>query len=328
MLRVILTAVLATGLVLAAFFAPIPVFYLYLPGPVRDIESLIRVSDARTYSSEGALLLTTVSVDPQVTLVDVIKAQFDDTKALVMKDDVTGGRPLDKVIEEQKTEMEDSKRHAQEVALAELGFGHPTGDGARVTDTVQGAPAEGVVEPGDVIVTIDGQSVETTCDVGRLIDQHEIGEEVAVSVKREGKKVDLTIPTAENPQEPGAPFLGVFMEDVHYRFDPGVDIEVDTGKIGGPSGGLMMTLSIYDLLTPEDLTDGRQIAGTGTIACDGGVGPIGGIQQKIAGAEQAGATIFLAPAANYDDAVAVADDMDVVKISTFSDAVDYLEGLD
>jgi PDZ domain-containing protein len=326
-LRIILGAVLGVALVLAAFFAPIPVFYRYLPGPVRNIERLVSVEDARTYSSEGSLLLTTVSLDPRVTFVEMIESQFDDSTAIVMKDDVTGGQSLDKVIEEQRNEMEESKQHAQEVALAALGFGHPTGDGARVTETVARSPAEGFFKPGDVIIEIDGQPVETTCDVGRLIDQHEIGDEVDVVVQRGGEKLKVQVPTAENPEEPGAPFIGVFMEDVNYRFNPGIVVDVETGKIGGPSGGLMMTLAIYDLLTPDDITGGRKVAGTGTISCDGGVGPIGGVQQKVAGAERAGAEIFLAPAANYADAVAVAGDIEVVKVSTFSDAVDYLEGL-
>jgi PDZ domain-containing protein len=327
-LRVILTAVIGAALVLAAFFVPIPVFYGYLPGPVRDMEKLVRVSDAQTYSSEGALYLTTVSIDDRVTLYDLIEAQFDDSKAIVMKDEITNGRPLDEVIEEQKAEMEESKQHAQEVALAALGLARPTADGVRVKDTVVDAPASGKLEPGDLIVTVDGVPTRTTCDVGRKINEHQIGDEVDVTVERGGKKVDLTIPTADNPQEPGTPFLGFIMQDIDYSFDPGLDVMVDTGKIGGPSGGLMMTLTIYDLLTPDDLTKGHQIAGTGTIACDGGVGPIGGIQQKVAGAEREGAEIFLAPSSNFEDAQAVADDIEVVKVSTFFDALEYLEGLD
>jgi Lon-like protease len=114
---------------------------------------------------------------------------------------------------------------------------------------------------------------------------------------------------------------------VNRRFDPGLAVEFATGKIGGPSGGLMMTLALYDQLTPDDITGGRTVAGTGTIACDGGVGAIGGIEQKVAGAEEAGAEIFLAPAANVPAARKVARDIEVVSISTFDEALRYLEGL-
>jgi PDZ domain-containing protein len=117
------------------------------------------------------------------------------------------------------------------------------------------------------------------------------------------------------------------MRDVNYRFDPGIQVDVDTGRIGGPSAGLMLSLAIYDRLTPSDLTGGHVIAGTGTIACDGGVGPIGGIEQKVAGAEDKGAEIFLAPRGNAPSARQVADDIEIVAVDSFADALSYLEGL-
>lgn len=314
-------------LVAAAFFAPIPVFYAYLPGPVRDVERLVEVSDARTYSSEGRLLLTTVSVDPQVTLSEVVQSALDDSTAIVMKDDVTGGQSLDQLIEAQKEEMRQSKQAAQEVALAALGLGEPSGDGARVVETIPDTPAAGLLEEGDVIVTVEGRTVETTCDVGREIGSHKPGDDLTIRVRRAGEIETFQVGTVENPQDPDSAIIGVFMDDVNRRFAPGLKVGFDTGKIGGPSGGLMMTLALYDQLTPEDITGGRSVAGTGTIGCDGGVGPIGGIEQKVAGAEEAGAEIFLAPSGNVAAARTVARDIEVIEISTFDEAVRYLEGL-
>ena len=82
-------------------------------------------------------------------------------------------------------------------------------------------------------------------------------------------------------------------------FDVSVNINDD---IGGPSAGLMFSLAIYDTLTPGSLTGGQVVAGTGTIDDGGQVGPIGGIQQKIAGAREAGAQLFLVPPDNCADA--------------------------
>ena len=87
----------------------------------------------------------------------------------------------------------------------------------------------------------------------------------------------------------------------------------------------MFALGLYDRLTPDDLTGGRRIAGTGTIRCDGSVGPIGGIEEKIAGAEREGAEVFLAPIADANAAERVADGLLVIPVETFDDAVDYLE---
>lgn len=326
-LKLLALAAFVIVAIAAVFFAPIPVFYAYLPGPVRDVERLVEVSDARTYSSEGRLLLTTVSVDPQVTLSEVIQSAFDESTAIVMKEQVTGGQSLDELIEAQKVEMRQSKQAAQEVALAALGLGEPTGDGARVVQTIPDSPAAGVLEEGDVIVTVEGQTVETTCDVGREIGSYKPGDALTIRVKRSGDIETVNVDTVQNPDDPDSAIIGVFMDDVNRRFAPGLEVGFDTGKIGGPSGGLMMTLALYDQLTPDDITGGRSVAGTGTIDCDGGVGPIGGIEQKVAGAEDAGADIFLAPSGNVAAARTVADDIEVVEISTFDEAIRYLEGL-
>ncbi len=82
------------------------------------------------------------------------------------------------------------------------------------------------------------------------------------------------------------------VDDKEIIVDP--KVEVNSDEIGGPSAGLMFTLEIYNQLAKEDLTNGHQIAGTGTID-DGKIGPIGGIQQKIVAADKAGAEMFFAP---------------------------------
>lgn len=326
-IKLVVGAVALAAVIAIAFLVPLPIFYAYLPGPVRDVEKLVDVGSVQSYSSEGSLLLTTVSVDPQVTFSEMIGSAFDDSTAVVLKEDVTGGRTLDELIEQQEGEMRESQRAAQEVALSALGLAEPTGDGARVIRTIPRYPAAGVLEKGDVIVTVEGEKVQTTCEVGRAIDSHEVGETVEVEVERNGARRSFSFDAAEDPRNPGSAIIGVLMEDVNRRFDPGMAVSFDTGRIGGPSGGLMMTLALYDQLTPDDITGGRKVAGTGTIACDGGIGPIGGIEQKVAGAEDAGAEIFLAPAGNFAAARKVADDVEVVSVRNFDQALGYLEDL-
>ena len=94
--------------------------------------------------------------------------------------------------------------------------------------------------------------------------------------------------------------IGVIVRE-SFRFP--FPIKIKVGNIGGPSAGLMFALGIVDKLTPGNLTGGRFVAGTGEIEANGAVAPIGGIQQKMAGARDAGATLFLTPAANCADAV-------------------------
>ena len=314
-------------LIFAAFFIPIPALFEYLPGPAPNVQDLVKVTGTRTYSSEGRMFITTVSVDLNVTFAEWVVSAFDDQKTVVSREQVTGGQSLDQLQKQQRAEMQDSNRQAEAVALAALGFGKPQGDGAKVVGTLENSPAADVLRKGDLIEAIDGEAIATTCDVGRIISTHEVGDEIVVKVRRGGKSLQFSIGTVPDPNDPKAPIIGVSMQNVNYHFKPGVTVDFTPGNIAGPSAGLMFALSIYDQLTPEDLTGGRQIAGTGTIECDGGVGPIGGVEEKVAGAERAGAEIFLAPTVNFAAARAVAGDMKIVEVSTFSDAVEYLEGL-
>lgn len=323
--RLALVALLAV-LVVAAIRVPIPVFYSYLPGPVRDVEGLVTVEGVPTFASEGGLFLTTVSVDVEVTFVEMIGTIFDSDSRLVTRDQVTGGADLEAVEREQFVQMQRSQQAAIEVAFAALGLGAPTAEGVRIEELTAGTDAARFLKPGDRILEVDGAAISTTCDVGRGIDEHSPGERVDITVRRGGRRHSFDLRTVPNPQDPNSPLLGVFMSDIDFEFETDIEVSFETGEIAGPSAGLMMTLALYDKLTPEDLTGGRAIAGTGEIACDGGVGPIGGIEQKVAGAEMEGAEIFLAPAANFEAALAAAGDIRVVAVSNFSDAVEFLEG--
>lgn len=321
-------SVVLAALVAAAIFVSIPVVYLYLPGPVQNVEDLVEIEEGQVYSSEGSLYMTTVSVDTSVSFVELVIAALVQDQVVVMKDDVTGGQSLDELRTEQQAEMTASQANARQVALSELGLDSPTGDGAEVVTTITGAPADGVLLPDDVIVAIDDEPIATTCDVDEVIGRHETGDEVALTVKREGHERTFDLELVPNPYDGSPGFIGVQLRTLHFKFDPGVKVDFKTGRIAGPSAGLMLSLALYDLLTPEDLTAGHEIAGTGTLECGGGVGPIGGIQQKVAGAKAQGAEIFLAPLANVDEARVVADGIEIVPIGTFRDAIEYLGTLD
>ena len=309
---------------LVATRVPIPIFYAFEPGPARDVEDLVDVSGERTYSSDGSLFLTTVRVDTQVTAADWVRAAFDPAKRVVSREEVTGGMSFERQEELQLREMEASKEQARLVALSELGY--PAPEGAEIVGVDEGAPAGSVLQEDDVIVEVNGEPVETTCDASLGIGELEPGDQAELVVLRDGEQESFTLNTTGHPQDPGTAYVGVEMTNKDY--DPGVEVEFDTENIGGPSAGLMFTLALYDQLTPDDLTGGREIAGTGTIGCGGEVGAIGGVEQKVAGAQAQGAEVFLAPSGNFDQARAAADDIRVVEIANFSDAVDYLEGRD
>jgi PDZ domain-containing protein len=323
----VVVALVGVALLYAAFVVPIPIFFEYLPGPVRDVESLLHIEGAPTYASEGHLYLTTVYIDVSVTLAQVVESMFRSDATIVLRQDVTGGQSIPKLLQENRQMMSSSKMQAEVAALSAVGLGLPTGDGAKVQATSPGSPSAHVLRKGDIVVAVDGQRVGSTCEAGRLIQTHSVGETVILTIERNGVRKQVSVTTAGNPDDEKTPYLGVLWSDVHFHFDPKVDVSFKTGRIAGPSAGLMFALALYDKLTPDDLTGGRKIAGTGAIQCDGAVGPIGGIQQKVSAAEAQGVQIFLAPQSEAKDAASVGGDIKVIPISTFQGAIAYFEKL-
>nr|MDQ3878277.1 hypothetical protein [Actinomycetota bacterium] len=102
LVRWIVVAALLVALWIAAFRVSIPFFYVFLPGPVRDVERLVEIKGQSTYSSEGSLYLTTVSEDINVTFVDLLEAWVDPHKTVIDKSQVTGGQSFSQVEKQQK----------------------------------------------------------------------------------------------------------------------------------------------------------------------------------------------------------------------------------
>jgi PDZ domain-containing protein len=326
---------LAAGLgVLAALIvaAYLPVPYVALtPGPTLNTlgrqsgKPLIQVSGRPTFPTTGHLNMVTVSYrgGPQTrfNIFDALQAWLSPANAVVPEEEIfTPGQTQQQVQQQDTEEMTNSQETAQAAALCQLNIPFTT------TDTVQavekGKPAAGVLRDGDVITAVDGTPVNCKHDAAALIRNRQPGAPVALTVTRHGTPVHLRLRTADVS---GTPVVGVSVAE-SFTFPFRVSISI--GDIGGPSAGMMFALGIIDKITRADLTGGKFIAGTGEIEADGKVDPIGGIQQKMAGARAAGATVFLAPAANCPDTHgAVPAGLRVVRVSTLSGAIAALSAL-
>jgi PDZ domain-containing protein len=216
-------------------------------------------------------------------------------------------------------EMVSSQDAAVAVALTELGY--TVEEAPEVFRVSEDVPADGVLEARDVILEVGGTPVRTTDDVARAVRAGGAGEALDFRVLRDGTERTVTV----TPElRDGAPYVGIRMVP-GYEFPVEVEVEIDP-DIGGPSAGFMFALGIYDTLTPGSLTGGASVAGSGTIDPEGRVGPIGGIQQKIAAAREAGSELFLVPADNCAEAAGAPNgDMTLVRAETLHDAVVALE---
>ena len=217
-------------------------------------------------------------------------------------------------------QMASSQELATAAALTQLHIKYQTQ--VEVLSTVPGYPASKSLKAGDIIEEVDGKQVTGEASLSSMITAHPVGSTLQLEVLRAGKT--LTIPVASKTSG-GTAVIGVQVQE-QYKFP--FNVRISVGDIGGPSAGMMFSLGIIDMLTPLNLTGGKFIAGTGEITASGQVQPIGGIQQKMVGARNAGATVFLAPAGNCSDtAGAVPAGLRVVKVSTLSQAVSDLEAI-
>lgn len=314
------------GVVLFAVMTLLPVPYAVMrPGPVRDVlgetagSPLIEVQGERTYPTEGRLDLLTVRIDGgpghRVGLEEVLAGWLDrEVSVRPERELFPPDRTEDQVDQESAQAMVSSQENATAAALFELGIPVPT------TLTVVGfseeADAADKLREDDVITALDGEPVTDLPQLRDLLQERDAGSEVTVSVQRDGDPLDVPVTTMEG--EEGQTLLGVLI-DPTYDFP--VDVRIKIEKIGGPSAGMMFSLGIIDKLTPGALTGGEHIAGTGSIDTAGVVGPIGGVQQKLVAAKEAGARWFLAPAENCDEVVGhVPEGLRVVKVATLHEA--------
>jgi PDZ domain-containing protein len=334
--------VFAAVLIALGYVLPVP-YVVLVPGPVTDTlgtvaqnssTQVVSVSGATTYPVNGHIFLTTVGVVPgscsaHPTLFQALRAWWDKSEAVEPHQAICPPGETSQAVQQQnEQDMTDSQRDAVTAALLQLGY-KPSSEQIIVADVDPGAPAAQVLQAGDVVVAVDGTKLRSAAQLHALISAHAIGTTVRVTVRRGKATHTYAIRTVASTVGKKHAIVGI-TPDINATFKkPSVQIGIDPAQVGGPSAGLAFTLGILDKLTPGGLTGGRTIASTGTIDGFGIVGPIGGIQQKIAGAERAGATVFLAPAADCADAKSVASkSLILVKVETLKTALSALRAID
>jgi PDZ domain-containing protein len=315
---------LFVALGLFAAVKPLP-FVTYAPGLTVNVlgddgkQPIISVQGHRTYPDDGQLRMTTVSVterNARLDLFTLMRTWFSRNDAVYPFSSVYGtSGSSQEDAQEGQVQMVTSQDSAVAAALRQLGYNlHPA---IEIVGISPDKPADGKLQVRDLLRRIDGTTVTPTTDVGALIAKVPEGSSVPIVVERDGKTVRTRVtPTTVD----GNRLIGVQLQ-VGYTFPFKVSVNI-SDAIGGPSAGLIFALSIYDTLTPGSITDGQVVAGTGTIDAQGRVGEIGGIQQKIVGARDDGAQLFLVPPANCPDAASSNHgSMRLARAATLKDAI-------
>jgi PDZ domain-containing protein len=322
----LVTSILIIALAAIGFALPVP-FVALQPGPTTNTlgtvngTQLITITGAKkTYPVQGKLLLTTVAEQPDLTLVGAVKFWLSSHDAVVPEELInpTGSSEQDQQRQNQ-ADMVASQESATTAALHYLNIPETL----TVAATSHGFPADGKLEKGDVLVTVNGQKLRDSVDLRAFVRRLKPGSPVTIGYQRNGAKGLVPLKTVAAPDDPTKSAIGVTPHDA-----PPFTVKIGLMGVGGPSAGLMFALGIVDRLTPDDLTGGETIAGTGEIEPDGTVDPIGGIQQKLVGARNSGATTFLVPTANCAEASkAVPAGLRLVKVTSLSQAAQALRAI-
>jgi PDZ domain-containing protein len=298
--------------------------YIVLPDRARPTDPLVDIPGESQDGDEGGIYMVDVRVG-RANLLERIYPGIHEGAQLLPERVLNPTGVSDRQRRRSSLNaMSRSQLVAITIALQELGRDvSVTPAGAEVTLVVPGAPADGVVAVGDVIVAANGEEIGTIDELQAAFADVQPGERVELTVERDEEPTDLVVGTQAAGDDPDRAVMGVQVENAE-DFDFPVDIEIDAGGIGGPSAGLAFALDIVDELGDEDLSRGRTIVATGELDLEGNVVPIGGATQKAIGARDAGADIFLVPDGNFEEARDAVDGLRVVPVSTFSEALDVL----
>ncbi|WP_422123614.1 SepM family pheromone-processing serine protease [Planococcus sp. X10-3] len=312
--------------------------YITRPGNAYELSPLVEVVDGDE-DDEGSFSLMTISM-LNATPALYLYALFQDGYKILPPEQVRSPHESDEEYNVRQLKlMSDSQINAVKAAFetAELPFEVAT-KGVFVLNVLEGGAAADILEPGDRVLSIDGNGFESQQDfIDYLADKQE-GDSVELVIDRDDRELTETVTLEPLPTDLERAGLGIsFVEDKSITTDP--EVIIDSDGIGGPSAGLMFTLEIINQLLDEDITQGYDVAGTGTMESEGEVGRIGGIDQKVMAADNDGMEIFFAPddeisgdgVSNYQIAVetaeAIGTDMDIVPVKTLQDALEYLEQL-
>lgn len=320
-------------------------YYIMKPGSAYDVGEFVKVENGDV-DDEGTINLTTVSMSKATPLTFLI-AKFREHQDIMRMDEVHQKEEDEREYNvRQMTLMKDSQFNAILVAYKKAGLPYTVNDsGIIVLNVLSGGASDGILQPGDKIVEIDGKIIKKPEDLAHALETKKENDAVQLVVQRDEKLLDCSVTLKEIPDSDGKVGLGItYSENVSIRTEP--IVKINSEDIGGPSAGLMFTLEILNQLLDEDITKGYRVAGTGVINEDGTIGRIGGIDKKVIAADKAGMEIFFAPddeiseeakkknpeiASNYEEAVKTAKkintDMKIVPVKTIDDALNYLESL-
>ena len=334
-------------LVLVAFFIPTP-YVLLSPGtPQNILNSAITITGAEVFPTTGKMSVTSVMVtnpDSYMTGFDILYGWATAERAVLPRVEIyPDNESAEESIQQGAADMQASQASATTAALTLLGY---KGETKLIINSVnKETDSFKKLKVGDQIIELDGTPLTSTTQLLEYLKSKKPGEVISLKLLRAPvaqrssmetstqssstakSLIELTVEVKLSARDDNSALIGIIVETVQ-EFP--ITVKIKLAETGGPSGGLIFALGIIEKLQNENLTRGRNIAGTGTISDTGEVGPIGGITEKIIGAKKDGVDIFLAPIENCLDISTpqLLDGIKVVPVATLAQALEVLRAPD
>jgi Lon-like protease len=322
-----------------------PTEFARVPASVQPIDDLITIGDldgeATQYPPSGDFLMVTVMA-PEQSVLSWWVGRDEPAIEFLTAEDKNGPRTPQQNRTLDQASMRTSEQVAQYVALQRLGYDVDLVLGevliqdmvcleadASGTECARWSPSDTVLDPGDKILVVDGEEIETVEDLSALLVGRSPGDLVPMTIERPDQgQLEVMVELTASPDDPDRTIVGFYPFDT-ARVELPFDMSIDPKGVGGPSAGLAFTLTIIDELTEGELTGDTRVAVTGTIRLDGTVGAIGGLRQKASAVAQSGVEVFLVPAAQGEDDIeaaraAAGDDVEIVAVATLEEALAVL----
>ena len=299
-------------------------YYITTSGGLIDIENRIEIKNKKEIS--GSFNLAYVN-ELQATVPTFLIAKFNSDWEILKEEEITvDDEKIEDVYTRDALLLQEANNNAIKLAYNKAGKKLIIKEN-KVYVAYVDKIADTTLEVGDQIVKVDELKIATKEQLYEYIRSKDDKTKLTFEVLNDEKSYTRTAVTLKNED---VTMVGIMISNIsELETDPKIELKFNSSE-SGSSGGLMMTLAIYNYLIDDDITKGRKIVGTGTIDELGNVGSIGGVKYKLAGAVKEKADLFLVPfGENYEEAKKEKEeknyDIKIVPVKTLDETISYLE---
>ncbi len=294
-------------------------YTIFMSGGSNNLTKIINVEEEQVNTGEyKSLYVLTTNANVITYLLAKLNNKWDliDNKDYSLNDDES----YDDIYERDKLFLKKSIKDAIKIAYLKANKKYEV-----IKNNIYIIGSECELKIGEKIIKVDDIEINNTDDIRNIIENKNIDDEVIVETlyKNKTNKKSIKIKEIDNRKVLGIYLLN--LEDI--KIDPEIKFNFDENDAGS-SGGLMISLTIYDKLTEQDISNGRKILGTGSIEEDGSVGRIDGLKYKMFGVSKEKYDVFFIPYENKEEADEINKKYNLklkyIPVRTFDEAVNYL----